>query len=246
MSRIRQENINITKKIAKINRILIKYFGIPEKNKKLPDPVDLLIATILSQNTNDKNSYKAFKNLKDNFKNWDQLEALPASKIEKYIKIAGLGRQKSKAIKGFLKQLKKERGRISLDYLGKKGSFEVIEDLTGYNGIGVKTASCVLLFSMDRNICPVDTHVHRTTNRIGLVDTKTPDKTFAVLNENLPEGIAHQFHTNLIRLGREICRSAKPLCADCPLINLCDYTGKNLNPANKQSTNSFMLLDNVS
>lgn len=246
MTVIRQKNKNLTKKITKINSLLVQKFGIPRKNKKNPDSIDLLIATILSQNTNDKNSYKAFQNLKDNFKNWEEVEKLPASKIEKYIKIAGLGKQKSAAIKGFLKQLKLEKGKISLGHLNRKNNFEIIEDLTAYNGIGVKTASCVLLFAMGRNICPVDTHVHRTTNRIGLVDTKTPDKTFLILNEKLPEGIAHQFHTNLIRLGREICRPAKPICSTCPLIKICEYPNKNLNLVNKTVVNSFMLLDNVS
>ena len=61
------------KKIKKVNNLLIERFGIPQKNKKTPDPVDLLIATILSQNTNDQNSYKAFRNLKDNIKSWDEI-----------------------------------------------------------------------------------------------------------------------------------------------------------------------------
>lgn len=242
----RTKNISLSKKIGKINDLLVNKFGIPEKNRKTPDPVDLLIATILSQNTNDRNSYRAFRNLKDNFKDWIDLEKLPASKIEKYIKVAGLGKQKSNAIKGFLRQIKKEKGKISLNYLNKLDNREVLEDLTDYNGIGVKTASCVLLFSMERNVCPVDTHVHRTTNRIGLVSTKTPDKTFVILNENLPGGIAHQFHTNLIRLGREVCKPSRPLCASCPLIKLCEFPDKNPDAGNSSANNSFMLLDNVS
>ncbi len=240
------KNISLSKKIGRINALLVNKFGIPAKNRKTPDPVDLLIATILSQNTNDRNSYRAFRNLKDNFKDWNDLEKLPPSKIEKYIKVAGLGKQKSNAIKGFLRQIKKEKGKISLNYLNKLDNREVLEDLTDYNGIGVKTASCVLLFSMERNVCPVDTHVHRTTNRIGLANTKTPEKTFLILNENLPEGIAHQFHTNLIRLGREVCKPSRPLCASCPLVRICKYPDKNLNAGNPPSNNSFMLLDNVS
>ena len=233
-------------KIKKINELLVKRFGISEKNGKTPDPVDLLIATILSQNTNDRNSYKAFKNLKDNFRSWEELEKLPSSRIERYIKVAGLGKQKSKAIKGFLKQILKKRGKISLNYLDEKSSSEVIDDLTGYNGIGIKTASCVLLFSMERNICPVDTHVHRTTNRIGLVDTKSPDKTFHILNENFPKGIAHQFHTNLIKLGRSVCKPANPVCTICPLVKICKYPHKNFERVSNNKSSNFMLLDNVS
>ncbi len=237
---------NLSQRIKQINRLLVKRYGIPERNKVNPDPVDLLIATILSQNTNDRNSYKAFRKLKDSFSNWDEVEKLSASKIEKYIKVAGLGKQKSNAIKGFLRQLKKERGKISLAYLDKKDNHQVLEELTDYNGIGVKTASCVLLFAMDRNVCPVDTHVHRTTNRLGLVDTNTPDKTFLILNENFPEGIAHSFHTNLIKLGREICRPAKPWCSVCPLVKICEYPDKNDELPGKSGPSQFMLLDNVS
>jgi len=235
-----------SKKIKQTNSLLIKKFSIPEKSKSPPDPVDLLIATILSQNTNDRNSYRAFRNLKYKFKDWEEVEMLPVSKIENYIRIAGLGKQKSNAIKSFLKHLRKSNGKISLNYLNKMSDSDVIQDLTSYKGIGVKTASCVLLFSMERNVCPVDTHVHRTTNRIGLVNTKAPHKTFYLLNKNLPEGIAHQFHTNLIRLGREICKPLKPLCSACPLLKICAYPDKNLNPSAKPGTNSFMLLDNVS
>ncbi len=232
-------------KIKQVNNLLVKRFGIPERKKVNPDPVDLLIATILSQNTNDRNSYKAFRNLKDNFKDWDEVEKLAASRIEKYIRVAGLGKQKSNAIKGFLKQLKKQSGKISLDHLDKKTDYEVIEELTSYNGIGVKTASCVLLFAMGRNVCPVDTHVHRTANRIGLVSTRSPDKTFLILNENFPTGIAHSFHTNLIKLGREICRPAKPWCSVCPLIKICEFPEKNYELPGKTSASGFMLLDNV-
>ena len=246
LKRIRMSKNQLFKKIKKINELLSRRFGIPEKNRKIPDPVDLLIATILSQNTNDRNSYKAFKNLKDNFRNWGELERLPASRIERYIKVAGLSKQKSKAIKGFLRQILKKRGKISLDYLDEKSSSEVIDDLTGYNGIGIKTATCVLLFSMERNICPVDTHVHRTTNRMGLVNTKSPDKTFYILNENFPEGIAHQFHTNLIKLGRSICKPANPVCSVCPVVKICEYPDKNFQQISKNKTGDFMLLDNVS
>ena len=117
--------------------------------------------------------------------------------------------------------------------------------MTSINGVGVKTASCVLLFSLDRNACPVDTHVHRTLNRIGLVKTNSPEKTFYEINDNLPDRTAHQFHTNLIKLGREICKPAKPLCSECPLLKICNYKSKNLGKAVKSRNNDFLLLDSI-
>ncbi len=177
--------------IEKVNSLLITYFGIPPRNKTLPDPVDMLIATILSQNTNDNNSYKAFKKLKEKYPTWEEAAKANRSSIESVIKIAGLGKQKSAAIKGFLTEILETKKNISLNYLLKLDETEAINNLTSYNGVGVKTASCVLLFAMGRNICPVDTHVHRTVNRLGIVAAKTPDKTFHLLNKNLNNGFCH-------------------------------------------------------
>jgi len=231
--------------IQKINELLIKQFGIPERNKKLPDALDLLIATILSQNTNDNNSYKAFRNLKDKYFSWDELTIEKKSVIEKEIRIAGLAKQKSEAIKNVVSQLKKTTGKVSLDHIDSMKNEDAINELIYYKGIGVKTASCVLLFALDRNVCPVDTHVYRTVNRLGIISEKSRDKTFYSLNENFPEGIAHSFHTNLIRLGREICKPANPSCGVCPLLKICKYNKKNIDRKEAGKKREFMLLDNV-
>lgn len=234
-----------SKLIIKVNKLLIDKFGIPPRNKSLPNPVDMLIATILSQNTNDNNSYKAFKNLKEKYPTWEEAAKAKRSDIETVIKVAGLGKQKSSAIKSFLTDIQKEHNNISLDYLKNYDEKSAINELINYSGIGVKTASCVLLFSMDRNVCPVDTHVHRTVNRIGIVNAKTPDKTFLFLNENFPPKIAHSFHTNLIRLGREICKPKNPSCGICPLNKICKYEEKDLQIKKMHKKNDFMLLDNI-
>lgn len=233
------------RKIEKINRILIEHFGIPQKSAKLPDPLDTIIGTILSQNTNDNNSYKAYRNLKDKFKNWEELAFLNPSQIEKYIKIAGLGKQKSKAIYNLLQTLKNKHNRISLDHIKQNPDEQILEELTSNTGVGVKTASCVMLFSLDRNVCPVDTHVHRTLNRIGLVKTNSPEKTFYIILNKIPDGTAHSFHTNLIRLGREFCKPGRPNCPVCPLKRICKYENKTINPVKDYKQNSFMLLDNL-
>jgi len=235
----------LKEKIKIINRILVRHFGIPHRPKKLPNPIDALIATILSQNTNDKNSYQAYQNLKKKYKSRQELADAPRNKIEQTIRVAGLGKQKSAAIKNFLVTLKKNKGSLNLQYIKKMPDQEILNELTSIKRIGVKTASCVLLFSLDRNVCPVDTHVHRTLNRIGIVKTKTPDKTFEKINGKLPERIAHQFHTNLIKLGREICKPAKPLCSICPLFKICKFKKKNLQNVDKRSGNSFLLLDSI-
>uniref|UniRef100_A0A832CVH0 Endonuclease III n=1 Tax=Ignavibacterium album TaxID=591197 RepID=A0A832CVH0_9BACT len=232
-------------KIQNINKLLVEHFGIPERSKKLPDPLDIIIGTILSQNTNDKNSYKAFLNLKNSVKVWDDVLNMKPSQIEKLIKVAGLGKQKSQAIINLLKNLKKDNGRISLNHIKKKKDDEIIDELTSHKGIGVKTASCVLLFALDRNICPVDTHVHRILNRIGLVKTTSPEKTFYAIKNFIPEKSAHSFHTNLLRLGREYCTPTNPKCYDCPIESKCNYPDKNYSNKRTINKNDFFLLDSI-
>jgi endonuclease-3 len=233
------------KQIQKINQLLTEHFGIPERQKKLPDPLDIIIGTILSQNTNDKNSYKAFLNLKNKISGWEDVLTMKNTQIERLIKVAGLGKQKSDAIKNFLKNLKDQKGELTLKYLNRKNDDEVLKELTKHKGIGVKTASCVLLFAFGRNVCPVDTHVHRILNRIGLVQTTTPDKTFYAINSHLPEGIAHSFHTNLLRLGREYCTPTNPRCYECPLESICNYNEKNFDKRKVIKQNNFFLLDSI-
>ncbi len=237
--------INSNNKIILINELLLERFGIPKRNKKLPDPVDLLIATILSQNTNDTNSYKAYQNLRKHFPNWDMLINIPIDLLENEIRTAGLAKQKANAIKEFIVKIYETKKKINLNYMSGMKNEDAITELTRFNGIGVKTASCVLLFSFDRDVCPVDTHVHRTLNRIGIVKTSSPNKTFFELNKNFPENIAHSFHTNLIRLGREVCKSKNPSCGDCPIVDICQFNYKNIENKVKFKKKDFMLLDNV-
>lgn len=233
------------KKIMKVDKLLKNEFGIPPRAEKLPDPVDLTIGTILSQNTNDNNSYKAFNTLKKNIKQWGDVLDLESEELEALIKVAGLGKQKAAAIKNFLKEIKGKNKKIDLDFIKNMSDEEGLRELTAFKGIGVKTASCVLLFALDRDVCPVDTHVHRTVNRIGIVSEKQRDKTYFSLNVDFPKGVAHSFHTNLIRLGREICKPQKILCSICPLFSVCEYKNKNLEPAERKKSNPFMLLDKI-
>jgi len=232
-------------KIKKINGLLINYFGIPKRQKKLPNPVDIIVGTILSQNTNDKNSYAAFQNLKNNIKSWNDVVILKPSQLKELIRVAGLGKQKSLAIHSLLKHLKENIGKISLSHLKNKSDDEIIEDLISHKGIGIKTASCVLLFSLNRNVCPVDTHVHRILNRVGLVKTSNPDKTFIAIKNNIPEGTAHSFHTNLLRLGREYCLPIKPRCSLCPIEKVCRFPEKNFEKPKVIKQNNFFLLDSI-
>lgn len=212
------------------------------------DPLDVLIATMLSQNTTDKTSYKAFLNLKNDFKDWEDVMKSPSSKVKKAIKVCGLTNQKAKSIRQMLRKMKVRYGKLSLDFIDEMNDEAIYSELIKYSGVGLKTISCVLAFGLGRDVFPVDTHVHRITNRLGLVKTKTPDKTFESLKNEIPKGKRFLFHTLLIRFGRKICRSKNPLCGNCVLYELCEFKEKELYASEKDNTpkeNNFIILEHV-
>lgn len=235
----------------KINQIIEllrdEFPGLDPKPSKA-DPLDILIATMLSQNTTDKTSYRAFMNLKNNFKDWDEVMSAPIGKIKDAIRVCGLTNQKALSIKKMLKEMKKKYGKLSLNFLKKKSDDEIYEELLQYNGVGVKTISCVLAFSLGRDVFPVDTHVHRLTNRLGIAKAVTPVKTFEQVKDKIPEGKKFLFHTLLIRFGRKVCRAANPLCGKCRLYDLCLFKEKEYYAMKEQpepKENNFIILEHV-
>ena len=214
---------NLKGKIEKIARILEEHQGVPEL-EGFEDPLDCLIRTILSQNTNDVNSSRAFMSLKSRFPKWEDVLEADESEIAYAIRSGGLSKQKSRVIKDFLRWLKKEKGELNLDFLRDMDDEEVISLLTKHKGIGLKTAYIVLAFALGRDVFPVDTHVLRISKRLGLLPRKTPaDKAHRLLNPLIPKGKGFSFHVNLIRFGRTICTARNPKCHICPLTGLCDW-----------------------
>jgi endonuclease-3 len=213
-------------KIEMIIAVLEKEFPDLSVKTGKADPLDMLIATMLSQNTTDKTSYRAFTNLKQDFKNWKAVMEAPLSKIRNSIKVCGLANQKSKNIKELLKKISRKEKKLSLERLRKLSNEEIYSELLEYNGVGVKTVSCVLAFSLGRDVFPVDTHVHRLANRLGLADAKTAEKTFSQLENKIPEGKKLLLHSLLIRFGRKVCRSNNPLCSKCGLYDMCEFNRK--------------------
>ncbi|RPI17867.1 MAG: endonuclease III [Ignavibacteriae bacterium] len=238
-------------KILKVLALLKKEFKGLKTEPGKSDPLDVLIATMLSQNTTDKTSYKAFVNLKERFKDWYEVMEAPYTKVRDAIKVCGLANPKARNIQRMLKELKKEHGKLSLNHIKKMGNDEIYEELTKYNGVGVKTVSCVLVFSLARDVFPVDTHVHRVSNRLSLAHSKTPEKTFEQLKDIVPEGNKLALHTLLIRFGRKICRAKNPLCNKCPLYDLCEfeekeyYAGINKEIGVEPKENNFIILEHV-
>jgi endonuclease-3 len=213
VSKVRRELSSIAERLG-------KSFGRPRRSPG--DPLDELISTVLSQNTSDLNSARAFRALKRGFPSWDAAARARPAAIEKAIRVGGLARTKSRRILHILAEVRRREGRHDLRRLRRLGTDEVRRRLEGIPGVGPKTRSCVLLFAFRRPAFPVDTHVHRIVGRLGLAPAGvTPGRAQALLEPHVPEARALDLHLNLIRLGREICRPRAPLCGGCPLRRRC-------------------------
>ena len=151
--------------IRTIVRLLNKRYGRPKPLRR-SNPVDELISTVLSQNTTDKNSRKAFGILKKKFRSWGGLLKMPANRVAALIRSSGLANIKAKRIKGVLKEIKRREGAIDLSCLKAMDAGHAMEYLTSLEGVGPKTASCVLLFSLGKPVMPVDTHIYRVSWRM--------------------------------------------------------------------------------
>lgn len=185
------------------------------------DPVGEMIHIILTQNTSDVNSDRTYAALQDAYSSWEDVAAAAPSEIADVIRIGGLADIKAARIVDVLARLKADHGHIGLDALGDMNDDEAFDYLTSLPGVGPKTAACVLLFALGRPVFPVDTHVHRVANRIGLVDTKQPAATQAELAPAVPDDILYQLHMNMVEHGRRTCRALRPECERCALNGDC-------------------------
>jgi endonuclease-3 len=245
------DNRALGSRVRRIARVLEEALGVPVQPRKLPPPTDMLIATVLSQNTNDRNSHRAYLALRQRYPTWDGVAKAPVKSLASTIRSGGMANQKAERIREILRTIHSLHGSYDLSSLRGMSNEAVIEELTRMKGVGTKTAACVLVFALGRDIFPVDTHVHRLCGRLGLTrDSRSPDDTFEQMKPLVPAGKGYSFHTNLIRFGRKVCHSQRPACGACPLYDECHFEGRLLAATRgkkvSNADHTFMLLDNIS
>ena len=184
-------------------------------------PVDELILTVLSQNTNDRNRDVAYFRLRERFPSWEAVRRAPEGEVEEAIRPGGISRIKARRIQAILDDLDGD----DLEWLAEAPMAAGRDRLVALPGIGRKTAACVLLFSYGIPDVPVDTHVFRVGWRLGLWPEKSKlEDAHDALSAVADDGDdAYEIHTNLLRHGRRICTARAPLCEECPLLDLCPY-----------------------
>jgi endonuclease III len=210
-------------KALEIHRLLAQEYG-DRPWKPRADPLSELIGTILSQNTSDVNSGRAYDALRAAYPTWEQVRDAPVAAVVDAIHCGGLAAIKAPRIQRVLATITGQRGKLDLCFLAEMPVDEARGWLMSLDGVGAKTAACVLMFSLGKAVIPVDTHVHRVSYRLGLSAAgDTPDATEAILESLLPSAARYTFHMNAIAHGRLICKAQRPRCALCVLARQCDY-----------------------
>jgi endonuclease-3 len=206
--------------------LLSNLYGTPEWRPHW-DPMSELVLTLLSQNTSDTNSGRAFSRLLQKYPDWGSVLKAPLPELEETIRPGGLAPTKAPRLQAMLAEIQQRTGGFDLSLLETMPIEEARTWLTTLPAVGPKTAACVLLFGLGRPGLPVDTHVHRLSIRLGLVDEKTsPDRAQTYLEGLIPPEDHYIFHILLIRHGRHLCTARAPACEVCPLKERC-LVGRN-------------------
>lgn len=208
--------------IREIHRRLSERFA-PLDPPRGWDPLEELVLTVLSQNTSDVNSDRAYRSLRERYPTWEDVAGADPAELADAIRPGGLANTKAPRIIAILEEIRRRQdGELDLGWTREASSNDVRDYLTSLPGVGPKTAACVLAFALDRPALPVDTHVFRAARRLGFYGERTnPAAAQALLEELVPPALQVEMHVGMIRLGRTICRAGRPLCHLCPLQDLC-------------------------
>jgi endonuclease-3 len=210
-------------KALEIHRRLINEYDEP-RWRPGRDPVASLVSTIISQNTNDTNRDVAYDRLRERFPTWELVRDAPVDEVIEAIRPAGLAPTKGPRIQEALRAITYERGELTLDFLSYLPLDQAKAWLARLNGVGPKTVAIVLLFALGLPAFPVDTHVHRVSQRLGLIGPKVSrEQAHTILEGMMPTDTFYAFHLNLISHGRRVCHARRPRCGECTLRDLCDY-----------------------
>lgn len=214
-----------TERAVEIEKRLDGYFGVIEP-KIRNDPMSELVGTILSQNTSDLNSERAFEALRARFPTWEAILEADDETVVDSIRAGGLAQVKGPRIRKVLQRIADDRGELSLEFLKGLPPSEARAYLLSLPGVGVKTAACVQAFACGQPALAVDTHVHRIAIRLGLIPPGTnAERAHDLLEAIFPPQQQYSAHVHLIRLGREVCKAQRPRCPECPLLEICPRVG---------------------
>src|SRR6266702_4750674 len=214
----------LSAKALEVTRRLTELYGVAQWSKK--DPLSMLVDIILSHRTRDEQTAAAYDNLVKRFGSWEAMRDAPTSEVQEAIANVNFPEVKAPRLQALMRRITEERGELKLDFLRDLPTEEGAAWLNRFEGVGPKTTACVLLFSCQKPLLPVDVHVHRVSGRLGLIGKKvTADQAHTLLQALLPHDARsiYNFHKALLRHGQRVCVYEHPRCNRCVVSDLCDY-----------------------
>ncbi len=212
-----------TERLTESMERLREHYGVPEPQDR-PDPILSLIKVLLSHNTNDNNRDRAYNALMERYDSPEEIMNADRDELANTISVAGLHNIKAGRIQDTLHTIVEQRGELNLDFVHDLSLSEAKDWLKQLPGVGPKSAAVVLNFTFGKSAMPVDTHVNRVSKRIGIIpESMSLDDAHDVLEGMTPEERVYEYHINLIKHGRTICKAPTPHCSDCFLNDICRY-----------------------
>jgi endonuclease-3 len=212
----------------KIDIVYERLVELHGERERIPrrEPMHELISTMLSHRTTQQNEATAYKRMRDKFGSWENIRDADTAELAEAIETSNYPEQKAPRVQEVLRRIIEERGEANIDFLAEMPIDEAMAWLTDLPGVGVKTATLVLLFCFGKPVLPVDTHVHRVSQRVGLISEKTnPTAAHDILLAMLPKDdhVIYNYHIALLKHGQKICKWGRPICEKCPLPDICDW-----------------------
>lgn len=215
----------LSPKTLQAHEQLNEFYGVQDIYGRA-DPMHELIGTILSHRTTHANEVTAYRTMRERFPTWEQVRDAPLPDLVNAIQTANYPEVKAPYIQNLLTHLFRETGAANIDFLADLSTEEAMTWLTDLPGIGLKTATLLLLFNFKKPVLPVDTHVHRVTQRLGVIGPKvSAEKAHALLLACLPAdaGVLFNFHKHFYWHGQRVCSWYSPKCSECVLRPMCDF-----------------------
>ena len=230
------------KRLRTILALLHVHYASPQLGNE-EDPLDELFFILLSLKTSHRNYEEAYEHFKSRFYPWKKLLSTTAEEVNSYIRRCGFGSIKSRSFIDIAQRIKDDVGEVTLSHLSMLSDAELEKYLVSLPGVGLKTARCVMMHALGRDVIPVDTHTYRVGLRLGIVSTSHSTRAVhSSFSEVVPNGLAYALHTNFVALGRDVCKDPTPKCEKCVVNSHCDFGHQRHNqmsqPETKESNSS--------
>jgi endonuclease III len=223
-----------TEKAWRVHEILNTFYGPVALGNPRRGPLHELVSTMLSHRTTHRDEETAYQRMFEAFGDWEGIMTAPTAALAHAVRTTRWPDTQAPRIQEVLRRIKAERGEFTVDFLAEMSTEDAMQWLTALPGIGLKTASLLLLFNFQKPVIPVDTHVHRVAQRVGIIGPKTThDQAHAILLDMLGPAptVLYNYHVHNLWHGQRICFFTSPNCPACPLNSFCDYGQKRLGNA---------------